>query len=91
MKDMEQYGFSYRQTQTCKSKMKDFTQIELYNSLLLCSQTISFMHLGLFTISILILKTFITYTKALHYKLEIWGMLWKGKAKKRDVISYNVK
>lgn len=78
MKDMEQYGFSYRQTQTCKSKMKDFTQIELYNSLLLCSQTISFMHLGLFTISILILKTFITYTKALHYKSEIWGMLWKG-------------
>lgn len=40
------------------------------------------MHLGLFTISILILKTFITYTKALCYKLEIWGMLWKGKSKK---------
>lgn len=49
------------------------------------------MHLGLFTISILILKTFITYTKALHYKLEIWGRLWKGKSKKRDVISYNMK
>jgi len=71
MKDMEQYGFTYSQTQTCKSKMKDFIQIELYNSLLLRSQTISFMHLGLFTISILILKTFITYTKALCYKLEI--------------------
>lgn len=63
MKDMEQYGFSYKGTQTCKSKMKDFTQIELYNSLLLCSQSRFFMHLGLFMITILILKTFMTYTK----------------------------
>lgn len=49
------------------------------------------MHLGLFTISIFILKTFITYTKALCYKAEIWGMLWKGESKNRNVISSNAK
>lgn len=47
--------------------MKDFTQVELYNSPLLYSQTIFFHAFGFFRITILILKTFITYTKMAQY------------------------